>query len=265
MYVSKDHTFAVCAYQESEFLEDCICSLENQTVKSNIILCTATPNDHIARIAEKHHLEVCVNTGAHGIAEDWNFGFSQAQTPLVTLAHQDDVYEPEYTEAVLDAANRSQDTLILFTDYFEVRNGQKVYSNTNLKIKKLLLLPLRIKSLQTSKWVRRRCLSLGDPICCPAVTYVKEKFQGDPFEPHFRCNLDWQLWEKLSRKRGGFRYISRPLMGHRIHVESTTSEIIGGGEGRAAEDYEMLCAFWPKPLAKLINKAYVYAQYGNEV
>lgn len=37
------HTFAVCAYRESPFLEDCVRSLVRQTVKSRILIATSTP------------------------------------------------------------------------------------------------------------------------------------------------------------------------------------------------------------------------------
>ena len=42
-----DHTFAICAYKESPYLEECIKSLKNQTIKSNILIATSTPNDYI--------------------------------------------------------------------------------------------------------------------------------------------------------------------------------------------------------------------------
>ena len=37
MYNAEDHTFVVCAYKKSEYLEECIQSLRNQTVMSTII------------------------------------------------------------------------------------------------------------------------------------------------------------------------------------------------------------------------------------
>ena len=49
-----DHTFVVCAYKESPYLEECINSLEKQKVKSNIIISTSTPNRYIEEIAKKH-------------------------------------------------------------------------------------------------------------------------------------------------------------------------------------------------------------------
>ena len=44
-----ERTFAVFAYKECRFLEECILSLKNQTVKTDIIVATSTPlpNDFI--------------------------------------------------------------------------------------------------------------------------------------------------------------------------------------------------------------------------
>ena len=40
MTTTDKHTFTVCAYKESPYLEECVQSLINQTVKSKIIICT---------------------------------------------------------------------------------------------------------------------------------------------------------------------------------------------------------------------------------
>lgn len=266
-YSATDHVFAVCAYGESPYIEDCIASLERQTQRSRVIICTATPGAYLDDIARRHGLRVCVNRGPHGIAEDWNFAYAQADAPLVTLAHQDDVYEPEYLARVLARINRARRPMICFTDYYELRDGEKAFADTikNLKIKELALSPLRIAALEDSRWVRRRILSLCDPICCPAVTYVKPNLPEVLFESHFASDLDWQAWEKLSRLKGGFCYIHAPLMGHRIHEESTTTQVIGDDNGRSAEDLEMYMKFWPKPIARWINRAYSAGQDSNKM
>ena len=51
------HTFVVCAYKESEYLEECITSLLAQTVKSKIIVVTSTPNDYIQNLVKKYKLK----------------------------------------------------------------------------------------------------------------------------------------------------------------------------------------------------------------
>ena len=47
----KDHPWALCAYGESPYLEECILSLRNQTVRSRILIATSTPNTEICRLA----------------------------------------------------------------------------------------------------------------------------------------------------------------------------------------------------------------------
>ena len=61
-YTGKNHTFAICAYKESPFLEECIQSLLGQTIPSTIIIVTSTDNAYIQNMAEKSHLELFIIT-----------------------------------------------------------------------------------------------------------------------------------------------------------------------------------------------------------
>ena len=264
IYSASDHTYVLCAYKVSNFLEDCVKSLISQTVKSNILIATSTPNEHITEVAQKYDIPVYINEGEKGIGGDWNFAYSKAQTPLITIAHQDDVYEPTYTEELLEFVNKSKNPIIYFCGYAELRNDKKVYDNTNLKIKKLLLTPLKIRAFWKSKFIRRRVLSLGNCICCPAVTYVADVVGEKPFTNDYLSNIDWQQWEMLSKKKGSFVYNKKPLMCHRIHEESTTTEIIGDSK-RTLEDFDMFCKFWPRWIAKIIAKAYANSEKSTNV
>ncbi len=69
------HTFAICAYKASPYLEACIRSLLAQTVPSDIILCTSTPNDYIYQVADKYQIDVYVNEAGGNISADWNFAY----------------------------------------------------------------------------------------------------------------------------------------------------------------------------------------------
>ena len=260
----KDHTFAVCAYQESPYLEECIKSLKKQTIKSNILIATSTPNDYIKGIADKYTIPYYINKGEGGITQDWNFAYSCAKTKYITIAHQDDIYEKDYLEIVLKHITRAKHPLLFFSDYYEIRDGKKVTSNKLLKVKRIMLLPMRIKAFQSSRWVRRRILSLGSPICCPSVTFVTENSPEPVFENHYRACEDWEAWEKLSKKKGQFLYSTKLLMGHRIHEDSETTAAIGDNK-RSKEEYEMFCKFWPDSIARLIFKFYSKGQNSNQL
>lgn len=264
MYTGEQHTFAICAYKESAFLEDAIKSVKHQSVKSNIIMVTSTPNALIEELSKKYDIPLFINDGEAGIAGDWNFGYQKASTELVTICHQDDIYEKHYVEKILQKVNRSKKPLIAFTDYGELRNGEKVFHNTLLKIKRVMLLPLRISLFENSIWVRRRILSFGSPICCPAVTFVKKNLPPVIFKQGFKSDVDWEAWEMISKLKGGFVYVKEPLMLHRIHEESATTEIIGDSL-RNKEDYQMFCKFWPKWIAKRICAVYKNGEKSNQL
>ena len=258
------HTFAVCAYKESEYLEECIESLINQTVKSDIVVATHTPNDYIKNICDKYNLELFINEGEAGITQDWNYAVSVCKTKYVTIAHQDDLYEPDYTKMIVGNMRKVKHPLIAFSDYYEIRNGKRLSTSTMIKIKKMLLFPMKFKFVRNSRILRRRCLSLGDPVICPSVTYAVNNLDIPIFENHFLCDEDWEMLEKVFKMKGDIVYISKELCGHRIHNESTTSKALEGGI-RKKENLEMFKKFWPTPVAVLINKLYNKSEKYNSV
>ena len=260
----KVHTFVICAYKESPYLEECIESLMNQSVRSEIIMVTSTPNDYISYFSRKYDIPLYVNEGEGGITQDWNFGLSKVTTKLATIAHQDDIYEPSYTREFVKALRHCKKPIIAFSDYGEIRGDERVTDTGMLRIKRLMLLPLRVRLFKGCRFIRRRVLSLGDPICCPSVMFAMGVVKQPVFNNHFICCEDWEAWEKLSRDKGDFIYIPKVLMYHRIHEESTTTKTLEAG-GRIDENYEMFCKFWPKPLAKLINRFYTKSEDSNEL
>ncbi len=260
------HTFVVLAYKESKYLETCIKSVLNQKYRSDVVIATSTPNDYINGLANKYNLEVIVNRSEkHGIGYDFDFARTCVNTDLVTIAHQDDVYEQNYSYDVVEEYKKNPDAVILFTDYFELRNNKKVYKNTNLKIKKLLLTPMKLHRLADKKLFKRGILSFGNSICCPAVTFCNKNIKlKEVFASDLKCNVDWLAWERVTKEKGRFVFVNKPLMGHRIHEGSTTTSIIEGNI-RTKEDLFMFKKFWPECIAKSLTKLYANSEKSNEV
>jgi hypothetical protein len=263
--MKKIHTFVVLAYKESPHLESCIKSVLNQSLKTNVVIATSTPNAFITSLAEKYKLEVKVNSDKQkGIGYDFDFAVNCVDTELVTVSHQDDIYDYDYAKEVVKHYKKWYNCMIIITDYYEIKNGKKVSTNVNLKIKRVLLFPLRLKIFSGAKIFKRAVLSFGCPICCPSVTFVKKMVPKKIFASDFKCNIDWVAWERLSKRKGKFIFISKKLMGHRIHEESTTSEILRDNI-RTKEDLEMFKRFWPKSIAKFINKFYIKSEQSNKL
>ena len=256
------HTFVVLAYKESVYLEDCILSCINQNYKSNVVIATSTPNEFIYKIAYIYKLNVFINYKGVGIGADFNFAATCIDSDIVTVAHQDDLYDPEYSEKIILSYKSYPNSLILFSNYYEIRDGRNIYSNKNINIKKKLLFPLRFKRFSGFKLCKRLVIAFGNSICCPAVSFVTKNIPKDIFLENMKSNVDWSAWERISKRKGNFILINEQLMGHRIHGGSTTSEIILD-DCRSKEDFEIFQRFWPKFIAKYLCKIYKKSEESN--
>lgn len=259
MSLNIQHTWVICAYGQSQYLEDCIQSLINQTLPSNIICYTSTPLDSIYSICDKYNIPVHHKNGG-GIGRDWNQALSFVTTKYATIAHQDDYYEPTFLEKTMASFENHKDGLITFSDYFEEKNGSRILSNTNLKIKRFMLGTMSM--FPASRFWRNRILAFGNPICCPAVSYNLEKLKNFQFDEEMRVSLDWYAWYKISQYQGRFVYIPEALMCHRIHEDSETTKTISDNT-RSKEDLFMYDLFWPKWFSRFIMKFYVKSQDTN--
>ena len=181
---------------------------------------------------------------------------------LVTLCHQDDLYLPGYGAAV--QAMASPDMLIYFSGYGEKRGEEVVTSSRLLRIKRLLLWRMRIRPFQRSRLMKHRTLALGDPICCPSVTFHLCRLPLPLFQTDMTTSLDWQAWERISRMDGRFVYDPAVRMLHRIHTNSTTTQVLEKG-GRQPEDYAMFRKFWCTPIARLLTKWYSASEKSNQL
>jgi len=259
------HTFAVLAYKESRYLEDCIKSVLNQKYHSHVVIGTSTPNDHIFGLAKRYGLEVFVNANSRGIGYDYDFGASLGTTDLVTIAHQDDIYDYTYADRVVKAYEDSVDPLMIFPGYYAIKKGKRVYMDLNFVFKGIMLYPLRFRPFRGRRFFKRLALRFGDPIMCPAVAYVRRKLPVPLFAcDDLTCSVDWFAYEILTLEAGEFVYMKDRLMGHRIHDGSTTTKTIGANQ-RTEEDVYILKKFWPTPIAKLVAKLYKSSEWANRV
>lgn len=259
MKYNTNHTFSVCAYKESEYLEKCIKSLLKQEVKSNIIICTSTPCEFISNIATKYNLELFVRDGKSDIRDDWNFAYDKAETDLVTVAHQDDYYRHDYVENLLKKASKYNNKfLFFFTDYMPLKNDKIGKRDANSKIRRLLRWTMKVSLFANIRFFKKSILMLGNSICCPTATYNKKALGESFFTSELKFNIDWDTFYKLANMKGRFIYVDKPLTYYRIHDSATSKEFIDNN-GRVLEDTIMFNKFWPKWVTKIIMKYYVKA------
>jgi hypothetical protein len=215
--------------------------------------------------ANHHALPLYVNPRRVDIATDWNFALLAAKTQLVTLAHQDDLFSPEYVSQMSAALARHPHALLAFCDYAEHTSLGARPTNVNLRIKRALCW----RAFGASECVTRtrhklRLLSLGNPICCPSVVLNRATLGGFRFPGGFQTNLDWMAWLGLARQPGGFVYVRQRLVSKHVHSASETTATIAN-QARQREDRKMLEAFWPKPVAAVLATVYKLGYLANRV
>lgn len=249
------HAFVVPAYGHSPYLSECLASLQAQRQASPIIVCTSTPSDAVAEQAVRFNARYVVHGPNRGIGHDWNQALQCTDADWVTLAHQDDVYLPDFALETVAAIKRHPHARLLLTGYGEQIGDATRIGTLMLCIKRLLLeLGFLGREAIDRTAAKQRLLRFGCPIPCPAVT-LRRPSQPGFFREDLRLNLDWEGWLRLARADGQFVYLRRVLMLHRIHASSETSDGVRGG-ARAQEDRMMFEALWPKPIAGLLARVY---------
>lgn len=231
---------------------------------SNIYLTTSTPSEHIIKTAEDFKIPVHLNNRCKGISGDWTYAYSLCETDYVTLAHQDDLYLPDYTIRFVESAEKCSDNIITFCDYFQLQGNDRCSWNINLAVKRVLLLPFILKKNWRTPLVRKLILTFGNPICCPSVMYHKSRMGNFTFSQEYTYNLDWDAWIRLASEDGHFSYLNSPLICHRIHAESQTS-LQTTSNRRSEEELKCLKRLMPDSLAMLYSRLYKFGEFSNRV
>jgi hypothetical protein len=258
------HAFVVSAYGESAYLSECLDSIVKQRDQaSEVLITTSTPSKEIESVAKRFGVSLLVNSTKGGIASDWNFALTGTAAELVTIVHQDDVYENGYASAIQSAFRHDSDTIIAFTNHRELTDRGPRATSLNLRVKRLLTYWAFFgrKSIET-RTEKTRLLSLGNPVCCPSVTFNRGLIPEFRFCSRFKSNLDWEAWHELARIPGKFSYIPQILVSKRVHPSSETTALLAN-ELRQSEDLEMLRRFWPEKIAVVLAAFYAYGYKSN--
>ena len=149
------------------------------------------------------------------------------------------------------------------TDYIPIKNGKIGPRDSNSKIRRFLRQPLKNNRLASTRFWKRAVLSLGNSICCPAVTYHKSVLGDSFFTSELKYNIDWDTFLKFADIDGAFAYTDKPLTYYRVHDGATSKEFIVDHK-REKDDTYMFRKFWPGWVVRIIMHFYkaAYNTYG---
>jgi glycosyltransferase involved in cell wall biosynthesis len=249
------HAFVVLAYGASPYLAGCLRSLRAQTRPSPIIVTTSTPSEAIAAAAREAGAELRVNPERRGIAADWNFALQAADARYLTLAHQDDLYAPAFTETTLDLFARHPEGALAFTSQREIDDQGAPRASRVSRVQRLLEAATLGRREVAAGLRMRLFLSFGNPLPCSSVTFDRRRLPSFAFAEGFASNLDWEAWWSLLQQGHVFLHAPEPLVLRRRNALTETSRQIAGG-GRAREDRAMFSRIWPAPLDRALAALY---------
>jgi hypothetical protein len=253
--LTQGHAFVVMAHGDSPFLSDCLRSLREQTLAGTIVVTTSTPSPFIERAASACDVEVIVNPRQDGIAADWNFAFGATTAHRVTLAHQDDVYRPDFLRRSLNLLDSTIDAALCFTSYEEIADDGSPVTSKISRAKHFLERLTLGSATRVGPGRLRAFLSLGNPLPCSSVTFDRTRLGDFAFSDAYQSNLDWDAWLRLLEAGHTFARAPEPLVGRRHNPLTATSRLIRDGV-RHREDLAMFRRLWPSPIAETI--AWVY-------
>lgn len=240
------HTFVILAYNESDDLEDCIKSVLNQSVKSNCIIATSTSNNYILDLASNYGLGIMINDSLSNKGSDYNYAINTFDTELITIAHQDDIYDRNYAREVLECYKNNKDATIIFTNYYEINNDKKIMHSKELFKKRFFIKLLQYPIFQNKKFFKLNSLRFINSICTSSVTFVKKNINGDIFPTNIKYYNDWDGFLELSKKKSKFVYLNKKLVGYRLIKNDDKSHKI--------EKINIYKKMWPNFIINILYK-----------
>ena len=264
MVLQDKYEFVITAHGESPHLESCIRSVLAQTTLPDVIaLSTSTPSRFLESLAKRYQLELRCNPVPSKIGANWNFAYTATRARWVTLGHQDDLYRPQYSAAMLSAMQRYPDALIAFCDSTEHLEDAEIPPSLNLVVKRRLTdRAFRGEEVISSGRDKMKLLAWGNPVCCPSVMFNRQRLANFAFSELMQSNLDWDAWTNLAGADGKFIYVNQRLVSKRVHRGSETSALLQN-RIRQTEDRYMFGRHWPAPVAAAIAMFYKLGYIAN--
>lgn len=249
------HGFVVLAYGQSRFLEGCLASLKSQVHPSGMMIATSTPSVWLEDVARTSGIPLLVNPVRDRIGSDWNFALSQAPWPLVTLAHQDDLYLPNFSARTIGVIDRNSDAGLAFTGHGEIADAGQHRTRGVWLVKQVLSVLFAGRHERIEGLRRQLLLSFGNPIGCPTVTFNRTVLSDFRFDTELTNCLDWEAWWRLHLLNTPFVQCPARLVLRRYNEQSATWRGVRNGE-RSREDALMFNKIWPQPISTMLSWIY---------
>lgn len=164
------------------------------------------------------------NAARLGIASNWNRALAATATPYVCIAHQDDLYEPDFAARMLAALEQSPKAAFAHCRARTIDDEGRD-------------LPSAIEDFKADIWRRGLAgdgrqrlfarLLQGNFICCSSMVYRRAALADvGGFDPGLQFTLDWQMSLRLLLAGHDVAHVDATLIAYRRHRTNATRKHI---------------------------------------
>jgi GT2 family glycosyltransferase len=183
-------TMVVPVWNGARHLREALQSLRQQ--RARIICVDDASTDDSAAIARAAGAEVVQNGRHLGLAENWNRCVDLVTTPFFLLAHQDDVYEPGWAEAMLALLEAHPRAFIAHCKTAAIDDAGRAIATPAARYKESLW-PRHDPYEEGGEAALQR-LARGNFIVAPSVVFRTDAVRAiGRFSP-LEFVVDWEYW-----------------------------------------------------------------------
>jgi hypothetical protein len=184
-------TIAIPVFERTEFFEEALYSLLNQSVKCRVVVVdNNSSHTSFEEICSKLNVDYYKNSANIGMFPNWNKCFELAKTEFVMILGDDDILDLNYVSIFQAALKKNSDIDIFFSDFELLDNNTKTIFNHGHTF------PYGYMK-NGEKIVEYGILyRLGFPVITSVIK--KEKFSG--FYNDFHASNDWAwIYENIEK------------------------------------------------------------------
>ena len=200
-------SIALCTFNSIEYIEQCVNSLLNQTLKDFELIIvddgsTDGTIDYLNQLAD-HRIRLHILGQNHGLIYARTQAFAAAQADYIALMDADDVAHPQRLEEqwrVLEAGK---------VDICGTR-----YQTLDTATNRLRKRPSYVRNADL-----RALLTIYCPLCNPTVSFKRTLLEITGYQEAFRHAEDYAFWTALSAADCVFHIVPSHLLTYRVHPQ----------------------------------------------
>ena len=160
------------------------------------------------------------------ITQNFNNCVRHSQTDLFCIMHQDDVYEPNYLEEMVEAMNTHKETAIAHCDFFTIDEAGSKIIDFKYELKRQLFFK-ETEYTFLDYMDEYKMLMMGDYIICPSVMYRRSIFESiGYFDDQYLQVEDWDFYIRILLNQNKILRVNKRLFNYRIHKKTKSQELV---------------------------------------